>query len=72
MKTDLSEMQARLLEFLVAYSDEHGQMPTQRRMANEFRLEYLGTIRGRLAALERKGWIRRTGKPRGIEIRRWA
>ena len=72
MKTELSEMQGRLLNFLVAYSDAHGEMPTHRRMAEEFRLNHIGAINNWLKALERKGWIRRTGKPRGIEIKRWA
>lgn len=72
MKTDLSDRQRQILDFIIAYIDRFGCSPTYERIAAELRLTWISQVTSTLAIMERKGWIERTGKPGGIIVKRYA
>lgn len=69
MRRELTERQLELLNFIVDFRDAHTYCPTVREMMAAFSIRSTNGIRQHLAALERKGCIRRSFmKSRAIEI----
>lgn len=65
---DLTERQRKIVEFLRAYTREHGYPPTMREIGGHFGFTW-PAARGHLAALERKGAVRLNPfRSRGIEV----
>ena len=69
MKRELTDRQREIFEFIARGIRENGYPPTIREMMNAFNIASTNGVRTTLAALEKKGYIRR--KPmlsRGIEL----
>ena len=65
---ELTERQAEILDFIRRYSQGNGYAPAVREISQEFGLT-LKTVQDHLAALERKGAVKRTnGVARSIVI----
>ncbi len=65
----LTSRQERLLRFIESAQARHGYMPTLPEMANAMSIRSLQGVVDHLAALERKGYIRRVpGRSRAIEL----
>ena len=65
---DLAPTQAAMLDFLKVYTVEHGYQPSARDFMKHFGWSSPNSVMYHLRALERKGYIRLTGKARAIEI----
>ena len=66
----LTARQARLLQVIETSLAEHGYVPTLQEMAQAMGIASLHGVKRHLAALERKGYIRRLpGRRRAIELR---
>lgn len=66
---NLTGMQSRIYEFIVAWQREKGSPPTQAEIRNHFRFGSINTVRGHLVLIEKKGYIRLSfGKARGIQL----
>jgi repressor LexA len=69
MRTELTEKQRQILEFIVERVSEQGLPPTLREIAEKFGLQSVRSAQTHLDALAKKGFIRRlAGKSRGIEL----
>lgn len=69
MRTELTEKQRQILDFIVERVSERGLPPTLREIAEEFGLQSVRSVQTHLDALAKKGFIRRlAGKSRGIEL----
>jgi repressor LexA len=69
MRTELTEKQRQILDFIVERVLEQGMPPTLREIAERFGLQSVRSVQTHLDALEKKGVIRRlAGKSRGIEV----
>jgi repressor LexA len=69
MNSKLSEPQARIFEFIVAYMRTEGRPPTNREIGQAVSIRSTGHIDHHLSALETKGYIIRVrGKSRGIRL----
>lgn len=69
MRTELTEKQRQILDFIVKRVSEQGLPPTLREIAEEFGLQSVRSVQTHLDALAKKGFIRRlAGKSRGIEL----
>ncbi len=68
MKSSLTERQRKILQFLKEYTSRSGYPPTLREIARNFRIKWTQGIEKHLGALERKGYIKRSSRARGIEI----
>jgi len=55
----LTPKQKKLLEFIQHYAETRGYPPTQREIAERFRLKSLGSVQDYLSALESKGYLRK-------------
>jgi len=65
----LTPKQEAIYNFLAEYLEEHGFPPTVREVCRRFGLRSTKAVTDHLAALERKGWIRRRREAsRGIEL----
>ena len=65
----LTDVQRRVLEFMERYASRHGMPPTVREIARHFGISSPNGVAVHLAALERKGYLRRrAGLARGIEF----
>jgi repressor LexA len=68
---ELTKAQKRILDFLETYAGEHGRPPTVREIGRAFGIRSPNGVAVHLAALERKGYIRRrAGIARGLEFTR--
>jgi len=69
MPVTLYNRQKKILDFVNLYIAKHGTSPTLVEIASAMRLSSLATVHEHLAALARKGVIRRlSGVARGIEV----
>lgn len=69
MAKTLYKRQKQILSFIIKRIDKNGCAPTLVEIADEFGLSSLATVHEHLAALEKKGFIRRyRGAVRGIEV----
>jgi len=64
----LAARQRQVLEFIVNYIADHGFPPSIREIGAALHISSLRGVTGHLEALERKGWIERESKPRGIHV----
>lgn len=68
---ELTDKQARVLEFVRERINRHGWPPTVREIARHFRFASTSTARAHLVALEKKGYIERSFHvSRGIRLAR--
>lgn len=68
MRSDLTDRQRQILEFILEFIEERGAPPTLREITERFEMSSLASAQGHLEALEKKGYIRRRGfSARGIE-----
>lgn len=66
---NLTDRQAEIYRFLVAYTGDHGYPPTIREIGRWFGIHSTKGVTDHLWALERKGYIRRElGKARAISL----
>ena len=66
---DLTSRQQEVLDFLVAYHEQHGFAPSRKDIADEFGFDSVNASNDHLIALERKGYIQiASGVARGIRI----
>jgi repressor LexA len=65
-KPPLTDQQARVLAFIV--DNQALYSPTVREIARQFGFKSPNGVTCHLAALERKGYLRRTNTVRGIEV----
>ncbi len=69
MKSELTEKQRRILDFIAECISGRGMPPTLREIGATFGMRSVRSVQTHLEALERKGFIRRlVGKSRGIEL----
>lgn len=69
MKKDLTDTQRRILEFLIDQIKGRGIPPTLAEVAKKFGYRNRATVQQHLAAIEKKGYIRKNPKlSRGIEL----
>jgi repressor LexA len=69
--TKLTRRQSDILTFVRRYTDSHGYPPSVREIGSAMGLTSSSTVHSHLAALERKGYLRRDpSKPRALEILR--
>ncbi len=64
----LTKTQSKVFSYLQSYSSERGYPPTIREIKTALHLSGHSSIQNALSALEKKGYIRRSGKARGIEF----
>jgi repressor LexA len=70
MTRNLTEIQQKILQFVIDYRDEKGRPPSLAEIALKFGYRNRSTVREHLQALEKKGLIQRDEKiARGIELR---
>ncbi|MCB0833737.1 MAG: transcriptional repressor LexA, partial [Bacteroidetes bacterium] len=68
MKSELTEKQQRILDFIDQFIVDHGYPPTIMEMAERFKVT-IGTIQDHIEALKRKSYLRqRPNKARGFEL----
>jgi repressor LexA len=73
MASRLTRRQADILTFVQRYTESHGYPPSVREIGQAMGLTSSSTVHSHLAALERKGYLRRDpSKPRALEILREA
>lgn len=68
MSKPLFEKQKRVLEFIKTYINEKGYPPTIEEIKKNFGLSSTATVHKHLLALEKKGYIKRERRWRGLEI----
>lgn len=68
-KGSLSPVQARILEFIIRYRDQHGYTPTMREIAEDAGLKAVSSVKYQLDQLDEAGYIStKDGLARGIQI----
>ncbi len=71
MASRLTRRQSDILTFVQRYTESHGYPPAVREIGQAMGLTSSSTVHSHLAALERKGYLRRDpSKPRALEILR--
>jgi repressor LexA len=71
MGKGLTRRQKEILTFVQRYSEAHGYPPSVREIGQALGLTSSSTVHSHLAALERKGYLRRDpSKPRALEVLR--
>ncbi|MGA2402357.1 MAG: transcriptional repressor LexA [Syntrophobacteraceae bacterium] len=66
---NLTDKQSRIYEFIVACQRKNGYPPTQAEIRHDLKFGNLNSVRGHLARIEKKGYIRlNCGKARGIQV----
>ncbi len=65
---DLTERQAEILDFIKQNQIKRGMSPTIREIMQHFGFKAIGTVQDHLAALIRKGFIKRSSLARSIEL----
>ncbi len=68
MAQGLTRRQAEILHFIVASIRDNGSPPTMAEIGVEFGIASLNGVNDHLVALERKGYIERSSKARGIRV----
>lgn len=69
MKNDLTQKQAKILEFIRDSQMKNGYPPTQAEICNHFGFGSLNAARNHLALIEKKGYLQlNSGKARGIQL----
>jgi repressor LexA len=69
MQKDLSDPQARILNFIEVYVREHGRPPTNREIGHEVGIGSTGHVDYHLTALEKKGYLTRARRTsRGLRL----
>jgi repressor LexA len=69
MQKDLSDPQARILNFIEVYVHEHGRPPTNREIGHEVGIGSTGHVDYHLTALEKKGYLTRERRTsRGLRL----
>lgn len=67
LPADMTKKMAQMMEAIQEYTDENDQSPTQMELADMFGVDRT-TIRQRIHALMRRGYISKTSQHRGIRI----
>lgn len=68
-RTPLTPIERKVYHFLIDYLAEHTFQPSVREIARHFRIPSTKTVTDLIAAIERKGYVRRSpGKSRGLVI----
>src|SRR5947209_20168252 len=71
MGRGLTRRQREILTFVQRYADAHGYPPSVREIGQALGLTSSSTVHSHLAALERKGYLRRDpSNPRALEVLR--
>lgn len=66
---DLTGNQSKIHKFIVRWQREKGYPPTQAEITHNLEFRNINTVRGHLARIEKKGYIRlNSGKARGIQV----
>lgn len=66
---NLTDKQSGIYEFIVRWQREKGYPPTQAEIGYHLKFGNINTVRGHLARIEKKGYIRlNCGKARGIQV----
>ncbi|MBI2433037.1 MAG: transcriptional repressor LexA [Candidatus Hydrogenedentes bacterium] len=68
MARDLTKRQRAILEYLIACIRDHGLPPTIAEIGARFKISSTNGVNDHLLALEKKGFIERSSKARGIRI----
>ena len=68
MAKDLTRRQAAILQFIIESIRDHGYPPTIAEMGQEFEIASTNGVNDHLVALEKKGYIERSSKARGIHV----
>jgi repressor LexA len=68
MAKGLTSRQREILDFIIESIREHGFPPTIAEMGETFNITSTNGVNDHLLALERKGYIERTSKARGIHV----
>jgi len=68
-KNQLTQRQRQVLEFITSFSDSNGYPPSQREIARHLNVSGTLPVMKHLAALERKGYIKRDNVNRGITLK---
>ena len=66
--SDLTERQYRVLRFIYQHIRTYGRPPTQREIRDHFGYAHGSSAQRHLEALERKGYLTRSGRHRGLEL----
>jgi len=67
MKT-LTKTQQKIFDFICYFTKKEGYPPSYSEIASQFGYSSDGTVRSHLELLEKKGYIKRHGKARGVKI----
>jgi repressor LexA len=65
---ELTQRQRQVLQFVTAFADSNGYPPSQREIAGHLKVSGTLPVMKHLAALERKGYIKRGNVNRGITL----
>lgn len=68
MAIGLTKRQRAVLEFIIECIRDHGLPPTIAEICDEFKITSTNGVNDHLLALERKGFIERSSKARGIHV----
>lgn len=68
MSKPLTKLQTKVFEFICDHTEEEGFPPSYQEIAKKFEFSSDGTVRTYLEHLEKKGYIQRLGKARGLKI----
>jgi repressor LexA len=66
---ELTQRQRQVLQFITSFSDSNGFPPSQREIAGHLNVSGTLPVMKHLAALERKGYLKRENVNRGITLR---
>ncbi|BCS51856.1 transcriptional repressor LexA [Geobacter sp. SVR] len=64
----LTERQQKVLDFITRFTQTHGYSPTVRDIAAHLGVSSPSGVNRHLEALEKKGWLKKTGASRGIVL----
>ena len=69
MKREMSDIQAKILDFIETYTRKQGRPPTNREIGKQVNIDSTGHVDYHLTVLEKKGYIlRERKKSRGIRL----
>lgn len=69
MSKELTEVQRKILDFIIGYGSEKGRPPSLAEIAEHFGYKNRATVREHLIALEKKGYLKREERlSRGINL----
>lgn len=66
----ITERQQMVLDFITRFTQTHGYSPTVRDIAAHLGVSSPSGVNRHLEALEKKGWLKKTGASRGIVLLR--